>query len=87
MILILIATFIFGYFHKNDTVIGEATDDIYLMYSFAILAALSFSFDILLIKWLKILTVNGVNSGYLMLFFEGIFGLALMFALKALKMS
>ena len=52
---------------------------------YANLAALSFSFEAILIKWLVVRGVEGTDGGYLTLFFDGLYGMVLLAVLFYLR--
>ena len=49
---------------------------------YANLAALSFSFEAILIKWLVVRGVPGTDGGYMTLFFDGLYGVILLIFLS-----
>ena len=93
MTFILCAIAMMGFFQKdaegNEIEMHEATTKmdtdtaISLVTLYGVLAALSFSLEAILIKWLVFRGVQGTDGGYMTLFFDGIYGLILLFYLSA----
>ena len=57
---------------------NSTTQSILMITLYANLAALSFSFEAILIKWLVVRGVQGTDGGYLTLFFDGLYGMILL---------
>lgn len=79
MILILLAIFIVGYFEpgmNEDEIYDRKALELVFVYGFS--SALSFSLEVLLMRWHSFRGVSAVSGGFLTLLFYGIYGIILL---------